>query len=304
MTIIARLSALVLVVFVGVAGAAAGVLAPINDTCPVTNRPVNPNAVVTFGEYEVAACCNRCVSVLRRWSDEKKQAYVAQILNEAAPRASRPAAAPATRPWTGDPYPLPTCPVAGEKLDGSAVVHMHNGREFRFCCNRCVATFKADPEPYVTKVDEAIVKNQTPFYPMTECMVFEGESLFDGDEDIAVNLVHNNRLVRLCCKLCARRFQRDPAKYVAVLDQAVIKAQRPQYPVGQCLVSGNPLPSGDDIKPGSEIVVGNRLVRFCCPGCVNAFRQNPASYLATLDRAWKPIHRRNAAQRKNDAGTE
>ena len=41
----------------------------------------------------------------------------------------------------GDPWPLDTCAVSGEKLDSmdDAVVYDHEGRDVRFCCKACPA---------------------------------------------------------------------------------------------------------------------------------------------------------------------
>ena len=56
-----------------------------------------------------------------------------------------------------DTYPLDTCVVSGEKLGGmgEAVKYDHNGREVRFCCKGCIDKFKADPDKYLKKLDEA-----------------------------------------------------------------------------------------------------------------------------------------------------
>lgn len=56
---------------------------------------------------------------------------------------------------TGD-YPLEVCVVSGEELGsmGEPVVLMHEGTEVRFCCDKCVPKFKADPEKYLAKLSE------------------------------------------------------------------------------------------------------------------------------------------------------
>ncbi len=70
----------------------------------------------------------------------------------APPVAPVAAAAPA-----GD-YPINFCVVTGEPLDamGEPVVHNHNGREVRFCCNPCIKKFKAEPAKYLAKLDAAV----------------------------------------------------------------------------------------------------------------------------------------------------
>lgn len=36
----------------------------------------------------------------------------------------------------------------------------------------------------------------------------------------AVNVLYGTRLVRVCCQGCARKFNADPEKYLAILDAA------------------------------------------------------------------------------------
>jgi YHS domain-containing protein len=45
-----------------------------------------------------------------------------------------------------------TCPVAGKPAKASVTVK-HDGKTIAFCCNRCKAKFKANPEKYEDKVD-------------------------------------------------------------------------------------------------------------------------------------------------------
>lgn len=69
--------------------------------------------------------------------------------------APAPKAAPAAE--SAPAYPLQTCVVSGEKLGamGDPVDYMHEGRLVRFCCKGCIGKFKADPQTYLKKLDEA-----------------------------------------------------------------------------------------------------------------------------------------------------
>ncbi len=204
-------------------------------------------------------------------------------------------AGPTTAPDVkGDPYLLKTCPVSGAKLDsmGGPLVKTIEGREVRFCCGGCVGRFEANSTKYFAEIDQAIIKQQMPFYPLTTCL-FSGKPLIEDGQDIAVGFVYKNRLVRVCCNGCVRRFKSSPAAALATLDAAVIKAQRDDYPLQDCaVIKGSKLGSmGDPV----EIVVANRLVKFCCAGCRPKFDKDPAAYLVRLDKAWEPVH---AAARK------
>lgn len=64
------------------------------------------------------------------------------------------AAAPAA---AAKAYPIDTCLVSGEKIpakDAPAVTV--DGQEYKFCCEKCVAKFKADPKAYAAKLAEAV----------------------------------------------------------------------------------------------------------------------------------------------------
>lgn len=182
----------------------------------------------------------------------------------------------------GYAYPLETCPVSGQELGsmGPPVVWVHEGREVRFCCAGCVPKFEADPQKFLDKIDEAIIEQQLPWYPMTTCPI-SGEPLDDMGEP--VNFVYHNRLVRFCCNGCKRKFKKDPALGVNIIDAAVLAAQGPDYPLTSCPISGETLGAmGEPV----DYVIADRLVRFCCAGCVGPFHRAPAVHLAALNKAW------------------
>ncbi len=197
-------------------------------------------------------------------------AWVAGLLAVAA------VAAPSGDASPGDPYTLETCPVSGGKLGsmGDPVVRQIDGREVRFCCGGCVGRFEKDKAGYFKKIDEAIAKQQLPLYPLETCLV-TGHKL--GDK--TVDLVHGNRLVRLCDANAVKEFQKDPAKHLANLDAAVIAKQKLAYQRGTCVVMGKQL--GGMAEP-VDVVVGGRLLRLCCKECIEKVRKEPLKYLGAL----------------------
>ena len=63
-------------------------------------------------------------------------------------------------------------------------------------------------------------------YPLTTCVV-SGDKL-DGDMGAPFDYVYKedgkpDRLVRFCCKNCVKDFQKDPAKYLKMIDDAAAK---------------------------------------------------------------------------------
>lgn len=173
-------------------------------------------------------------------------------------------------------YPLTTCPISHEPLDsmGKPLDLVHEGRLVRLCCKSCLKEFKKDPAPILKSIDEGVIKAQQASYPLKTCVV-SGEELAKP-----VDFVSGTRLVRLCCKDCVKEIQKDPAKYLATIDAALIAEQKKTYPLKTCLVSGKPI-EGEGVYQ----LYGTRLTRFCCEKCPAAFAKEPAKYLAQLDQA-------------------
>lgn len=61
------------------------------------------------------------------------------------------------------------------------------------------------------------------------------------------------------------------------------------YPLTTCVVSGDALEGGDMGGPvdyiHKEAGKPDRLVRFCCSGCIKKFKKDPTKFLAKLDAA-------------------
>ena len=182
----------------------------------------------------------------------------------------------------GDAYTLDTCPVSGGKLGsmGGVVVKEYNGREVRFCCAGCPGKFEAKQVEFTKKIDAALIKQQTPLYPLETCLV-SGEKL--GSMGPAIDYAYQNRLIRFCCKGCIGKFEKDPAKYLSKLNAAVVKRQKASYALKTCVVSGEKF--GGDMGEPIEYVVGNRLIRLCCKGCVKKFEKDPLQFLSKLNGA-------------------
>lgn len=55
-------------------------------------------------------------------------------------------------------YPLKTCIVSDEKLDGDMgkpYVFVHEGQEIKLCCKGCLKDFNKEPAKYIKKLAEA-----------------------------------------------------------------------------------------------------------------------------------------------------
>jgi hypothetical protein len=188
--------------------------------------------------------------------------------------------------FVGDPYPLDTCIVAGEKLGADAVTvvlkdqkdPVQEGRQLKFCCQKCVAKFEANPGEYLAKLDAEIIKKQRDSYPLDYCIAMPDEKLGEDAQAFVVG----NRCYVTCCKKCTRNMQKGAARYVMAYEKAVMAKQSESYPVDTCVVSGEKLGTKTGDKR-YDFVVGQRLVRTCCEDCAKKVLENPAKYLAKLD---------------------
>ncbi|MEW6336192.1 MAG: YHS domain-containing protein [Acidobacteriota bacterium] len=122
-------------------------------------------------------------------------------------------AAPAT--------PQTTCPVSGEKIDKAAGAHLDwQGQRIYFCCDSCIGKFKADPEKYFATIAAQGVTLEN---IQTTCPVSDEELGGEMGEPVATN--YKGRTVKFCCASCVKKFDKEPAKYLAKLPGANVGAK-------------------------------------------------------------------------------
>ena len=203
------------------------------------------------------------------------------VMSSALPFASEDHAhGKSSKTFSGDPYYLTTCPVTGQALGsmGKPVVYNHEGREIRFCCSGCVGQFKKEPQKFVNKINQAMIKDQSPHYPLETCLVTKQKLTAMGKP---VDYMYKNRLVRFCCSNCVSQFKKDPEPYMSQLNKATIKKQQDGYPIENCIASGEKL--GGSMGKPVDVVIANRLVRLCCPSCQKMLQENPSEYISKLE---------------------
>ncbi|MCL4742618.1 MAG: hypothetical protein KJZ54_10495 [Phycisphaerales bacterium] len=290
--------------------AAPGQTAPVNAMCPIGKEPIVASAgTVEYKGATIGLCCPGCGEQFLEWDEARKDEFVTLARARKEPgqelHGRQPEAKPAqeagrnAEPWT-DLYTLATCPISGRKLGsmGEPVVKRYDGREVRFCCAGCIDRFEADRAAAWKKIDEAMAKDQRPFYPLDTCVVSD-EPLKEDGRDAATEIVFNNRLVRLCCKSCEKEFRADPRSFLKKIDTAAADAQRKDYPLTTCIVAGGELGS---MGEPSELVVAGRLLRFCCAMCHPKVEADPLRYLRIIDEAWRAKGR--YMPQRTDGGVE
>ena len=278
----------------GHAHAEADASKPINTMCPIGKEPIEESGGQSVYKGKVIGfCCPGCDAEFSAWDESKKDEFVALAMKGAEPGMDADHDAKTQEPMGVEggsvmPYILSTCAVSDEELGamGDPIVKTYDGREVKFCCKMCVPKFERDLKASFAKLDQMIIDSQLPLYPMTTCVV-SGEH-FGGDMGEPIDLVYNNRLVRLCCKMCKGDFKKDPQAYISKLDEAVIAQQSERYPLATCPISGEKLGSmGDAIN----LVYAGRLVKLCCEMCVPRFEKDPIPTIEKIDAAWSSAHK-------------
>lgn len=201
--------------------------------------------------------------------------------HDATPPAPKDKTGAKSQDRVGDPYPLATCPISGKALGdmGDPVVKVYDGREVRYCCDGCPGKFEKNLAASLAKLDEKIIKDQAPLYPLETSLV-TGKDL----PAMPYEFVYGNRLVRLGAEGEKGDFLKEPKKFMEALNQAVIAAQGADYPLLKCPVSGDEL---DTMGKPQDLVIAGRLIRLCCNDCRKDIEANPAKFITIVDGARK-----------------
>ncbi len=150
--------------------------------CPVMGEKINKTIFVDSEMGRAYFCCEKCVKRFK----SGPQKYAKKVF--------------AQQDAMGVKRVQVSCPLTGEPVDPKVSVK-HDGMTVNFCCERCAAGFKKNPEKHMP----AYYKS---FTTQTECPVM-GEEI---DPTASVKLA-NDEKVYLCCKRCVTKFGADRAKY-------------------------------------------------------------------------------------------
>ena len=132
------------------------------------------------------------------------------------------------------PYPLDKCIVSDEKLgvEGKPTVFVYEGQEIKLCCADCRKEFDANPAKFLAKLPKADAapkidkaapaKPAEPTkdapakpYPLKTCIVSDNDLDSMGEQ---ASFVYQGQTIKVCCKPCIAKFEKNPAKYLKKLE--------------------------------------------------------------------------------------
>jgi hypothetical protein len=90
---------------------------------------------------------------------------------------------------------------------------------------------RADKSATPATTDSAWLEKARAEYPLTTCVVTGEDLAGDGDMAEAKDFIFKqpgkpDRLIRFCCGKCQPKFERDPDKYLKIIDEAAAKATK------------------------------------------------------------------------------
>ena len=133
--------------------------------------------------------------------------------------------------------------------------------------------------PAVADPNASLIEFQRPCYPLKACAACAAAL----DQKTAVPVVVDRRLVLVCADACKAGVEAKKADIFKAIDEGVIAAQKANYPLEKCPISGEKL--GGMGEPVDK-VVGMRLVRLCCKNCVGKVESDPEPTLGKLNKAY------------------
>jgi YHS domain-containing protein len=113
---------------------------PVNDVCPVLDKPVDPAQTIEFEGRRIGFCCAKCKAAFQK--DPKK--YEGKLPTGAAQKEI-------AEPEARNKPINDVCPVSDKPVDPAQTIE-HEGKRIAFCCAKCKAAFQKDPKKYADKL--------------------------------------------------------------------------------------------------------------------------------------------------------
>lgn len=155
------------------------------------------------------------------------------------------------------------CPVSGGPAKESSSLD-YKGKKVYFCCNNCPKKFAGDPEKFAAKANRQLA--QTGQLLQVACPLSGQPCKAEQKCDV------DGTDVYFCCEKCKGKAAGAEDK-IALIFGDISK--------GFTLQTTCPI-SGKAIKTDKFVEHDGKKVYFCCGGCPDAFKKDPAKYTAKL----------------------
>jgi YHS domain-containing protein len=173
---------------------------PINKTCPLTGKDINPTKTVEYEKQLIGFCCDDCKGKFE--SDPKK--FIGKVKEFKKKKSAEEIS-------FDDPINK-TCPLSGKDVNPTKTVE-YEKQLIGFCCDDCKGKFEADPKKYIGKVKEFKKKKSAEEItfddPINKTCPLTGK-----DVNPTKTVEYEKQLIGFCCDDCKGKFESDPKKYI------------------------------------------------------------------------------------------
>lgn len=156
-----------------------------------------------------------------------------------------------------------TCVVSGAPAKKEHA-EKYQGKMVYFCCPNCPKAFTADPKKFDLKVKTQWLE--------TNQITQVGCPVSGKPVDANATSALGKAKVAFCCEKCKAGFDSSSNKAEFAFKN---------FDKGFTLQTGCPI-SGKPLNAAQVVEHEGKKVYFCCPGCPDAFKKEPAKYLAKL----------------------
>jgi YHS domain-containing protein len=160
------------------------------------------------------------------------------------------------------------CPVSGGPAKEDVSTDF-KGKKLYFCCDGCPDAVKSDPAKFAAKINHQLA--------VTKQIAQVGCPFSGGTVNDKTVVDFAGAKVGFCCEKCQAKFEKssDSEK----LETVFAKLAKGFTMQDKCPVSGKPISASHKTEHDGT------MVYFCCGGCPDAFKADPAKFAAKLPKS-------------------
>lgn len=148
---------------------------------------------------------------------------------------------------------------------------------YYFCCEGCPKAFAKDPASFAKNDGVALTTIGVP--KEIKCAVMSDNTVKVEDAtDKGQYADRNGRRYYFCCDSCPKEFEKDPAKYAKGASVPIGALKLPK--TVNCAVQGKAVVVEEALKKHMYADFKGRRYLFCCEGCPQEFKNDPAKFAA------------------------
>ncbi len=187
------------------------------------------------------------------------------------------------------------CPVLGKDVVADATF-TYKGQVIGFCCNNCKGKFEAEPAKYIAKVDGFKEPAKPEVKPVAAGKPINEKCPVQPAKDInpEATITYKGQVIAFCCKNCPKKFEAEPAKYIANLKnfKDPEKKEEPKKDApkqaAKAINKKCPVQPAEDVDPKVTVEYKGQAIGFCCKDCVKDFNKDPAKYIKNVKEFKEP----------------